>query len=443
MRMQTPRRPSFAALLALVALLSLPERCLASEHSDPKLCGRLSERDGVRILCLWGTPRERGYAHGYLMAEEIVAQADAYRREIFKDEDEIESYDRNARAQLRAMKIPPRFAEELRGLFAGIQARLGDQARLDSVRRAFDYDDLIVTNCLPELTRIGCSSFAAWGPLTKDGATISGRNLDWHRLDSLRGGQVIIVYAAIEAKGGDQRDAFGWISVTWPGFIGCLTGMNSEGVTVSMHDSRGAMPTAVRGFTPRAMVLRAAIETARAKSAVKDVRKALSAHLSLVGNNVPISFPYRGKSAAAVFEYDGNRKIGKGLTIRKPGTESQSSDDGDSTCPEAYLACTNHYRKRASPEPCTRYKLLDDRLAELARAGGSVDLDEAWRLLRSVAVRPGPKQRLETFQSVVFEPDRRVMHVAFSTNERPAAENAPVRLDVARLLAGFDAAARR
>lgn len=435
---------------ALLSLLFLIGAALAPARAQTsiKLSGRLSEVDGVRVLHVWGTPHERGFAHGYLLAEEILRLFDGYLREVFRSDESLQAFDKGARVQLRMMNIPRPYADELRGMLAGIQSRLGDKARLDAFGRPIEYDDLVAINCIPELGRVGCSSFAAWGRLTPDGDTISGRNLDWHRLRVLQGTHLLIAYGSSEqdasvqdAEDTEARGAIGWISITWPGFIGCLTGMNADGVTVSMHDAPGGQPTAPFAFTPRGLALRRAVESAHAATAVEDVRKVLATHLTMVGNNIPISFPSTGKTAAAVFEYDGNLKKGMGLTVRNPEKSGKQKSTRSTT--QTYLACTNHYVKRATPTACDRYAKIDQRLAELANNGDQVDLPEAWQILRSVACQPGPSQPLETYHSVVFEPNKRIMHVAFSTADKPAAENKPVRLDVARLLDRPEAAARR
>ena len=41
--------------------------------------GRLGLHDGLRVLHTWGTPQERGYAHGFLLGNDIAAIDAAYR----------------------------------------------------------------------------------------------------------------------------------------------------------------------------------------------------------------------------------------------------------------------------------------------------------------------------------------------------------------------------
>jgi len=65
-----------------------------------------------------------------------------------------------------------------------------------------------------------------------------------------------------------------------------------------------------------------------------------------------------------------------------------------------------------------------------------LDIDGAWKILRSVARPSGVVFHLVTYHSVVFEPNKRRMHVAFSKNGRPAPQCEPVTLNIAELLAG-------
>ena len=37
----------------------------------PDVNGVLREIDGIKVLIVWGTHQQRGYAHGYLLAENI------------------------------------------------------------------------------------------------------------------------------------------------------------------------------------------------------------------------------------------------------------------------------------------------------------------------------------------------------------------------------------
>ena len=53
--------------LVVLPLLTVPVG--AGESSKAEVKGTLATIDGLPVLRVWGTPEERGYAHGYLLAE--------------------------------------------------------------------------------------------------------------------------------------------------------------------------------------------------------------------------------------------------------------------------------------------------------------------------------------------------------------------------------------
>lgn len=409
MRDPSLRPKCFLRTLVLWSLIAAT--AWAAAPSTPQVHGTLTRVDGVRVLRVWGTPAERGYAQGYLLASDIVTLLDEYL------DGNVLAYRTVTLPMTRLMRISPEYEAELRGMLTGIESRSGGPANVPSLDRALAYDDLVAINCIPDLALFGCSSFAAWGSMTADGGTLAGRNLDWRRLDALDGSQIVVAYAPWA-----EQKRLGWVSVTWPGYIGCLTGMNAEGVTVSMHDVRAGPPTTV-GFTPRGLTLRDAIESARAASAVEDVGRVLRGRTSAVGNNVPVAVPHTGKAAASVvFEYDGVLSLSGGVTVRTPDERS-------------YQVCTNHYVKRAQRRDCQRFAAIQARLTDLATRDERLDLDGAWEILRTVE-RPGNGVSLPllTYQSVVFEPNRRRLHVALSREGRPAPRFKPVTFTVGELL---------
>ena len=414
-------------LLFVWAIPSGSSASRADEQAKARPQGELREIEGLKVLRVWGAARERGFAHGYLLGDEIARMLNSYLDEMAPGPEGAKNYESKAKALLRTMVIAPQFRDELEGMLAGIRARAPDGGRLSRLKRAIEYNDLVALNCIPEIARVGCSSFAAWGPLTADGNTISGRNLDWHSLRTLERGQLLL--AQIPTT---KEDALSWVSVTWPGFIGCLTGMNSEGVTVSMHDVRAESPSMPIGFTPRGLALRQVIERARAATAMSDGRDVLAKCLSRVGNNVVISAPYiDGRSRpSVVFEYDGRVFRASGVTVRAAKVA------GEEWPGRAFQVCTNHYLRRAAPEPCGRYETIDRILTE--RSGGSepVDVQSAWEILRSVAQESPPGKRgLLTYHSVVFEPNLRRMHVAVSRGGVSAPKCRPIVIQLDNLLA--------
>ncbi len=399
--------------------------------------GRLTEIEGISILRVWGTPHERGYAHGYHMARDILDLLENY----LNDESNVgkaAAYQMASMMVSRIMKIEPKYEQELRGMLEGIEARLDGKTTISVLKRKLNYTDLVAINCIPDSSRLGCSSFAAWGRLTKDGHTLSGRNLDWIRIDALADNQFVLCY--LREGGGEPLP---WVSITWPGLIGCLTGMNERGVTVSMHDAPADPPNVRTGFTPRAFALRDAIEAAYPESIGKDITHVLRARTVAVGNIVSVTTPYSLRritrtrtGPSLVFEYDGVTSRQGGVTLRTARTTN---------IPTCYLSyqgvrgefdqvCTNHYRKRGEPVSCARYKEINRGLSAIKSSEKLLDVNGVWEILGSVDRPTTDIPGLMTYHSVVFEPNALRMHVAFTRDGKPAPACKHVTLDVSTLL---------
>lgn len=408
-----------AGFLALILLILFSPVAIASDPPSIRVTGTLSEIEGVPILRVWGTPNERGFAHGYLLGKEIVSTLGTLFQNDFLGP--ADAYPKNVLPKLKLMTIEPRYEAELRGMLAGIEARVGGPAKLAALGRPLQYEDLLAITCTGNLERTGwtgCSSFAAWGPMTEDGNTLAGRNMDWPAIPALIGTQIILVQVP-----SPEGDELGWISVTWPSYIGCITGMNAEGVSVATHDAGGHEPSATRGLTPYGLTFRNAVESARAGTAMDDIARVIREGISIVGNNMMVTRPYTGKGpAAAVFEFDADLSDGGGLTTRQPEDANH------------FLICTNHFRKRSPPVPCNRYAKLTDTLSKIAKRQGKyyVTPKRAWGMLGSVH-----SDTVLTHHSVVFEPNKRLMHVAFAEGpQKHAPKCKHVTLDVAKLLKG-------
>jgi hypothetical protein len=404
----------------------------ARADAPPRVSGERSEVQGLRVLRVWGTPQQRGYAHGYLMAREIVDLI-----EHFIEDPTTGSTTDYALLNLpmaRAMfNVPPAYRREMEAVAEGVLAKLGPEgATIKPLGRTITYDDVLVINCASDGRGPMCSSFAVWGSRTADGRTITGRNLDWFRFRALEDNQFVLVQAAVETRG-----RAGWISVTWPGIIGCLTGMNEHGVTLAVHDVPVPRPERPFGLVPRPLVFREALERAAGPDVTESVAAVFRRHRVAVGSNAFVSSSVISHPAA-VLEYDGRQEIDGGVTIRRPAGEQ-----------DEFVGCTNHYQSRAASEAdglpsvgfaetgrphtqgCDRYQTIEKTLRMENASAERFDVDAAWSLLAEVSVEG---ERCLTHHSVVFEPDRQRLHVALSEQGRSAPRCRRVTIDARELL---------
>jgi len=392
--------------------------------AGPPVTGSLETVNGIRVLRVWGTAEERGYAHGYLLGAELLDLFDnvVLSEHVLKQTSDYESV-------VQANLLPQlRFDEEqqaeLEGMLRGITEAVGpEKMRREKLGRAFEVRDLLAINSLADWYPFACSSFSAWGPATKGGEMITARNLDFLALPPLATQQVLIAY--LDPGRGKKP----WVTLAWPGLIGAYSAMNAEGVTVSMHDAEPLQPASTDSFIPRSLALRKAVEGAGATTALDDVRRVLSSSPSMMGNNIHVSSPFSGQpNPAGVFEYDGNLAQDGGATLR-------TSTANPNPC---WLACTNHYcvRREAPPagdspfDSVRRFGSISETLAGSLASGGKVDLDMARKVLANVAA----DGNVATLHSVYYFPNRLELYVSLGTPGVPATATPPVRLKLTDLL---------
>lgn len=230
-------------LFTCLTLFSGPLVCAAADCQTVARCGRgfLEEIDGYRVLHLKGAPYEMGYQHGALLKEHIQANVD-YLFNVKAKEKRLEFLGvRLDPKQLISMIValerrfmPRRFLEELQGLADGAECSL---------------EDMLVANFIPELFH--CSGFAVMNGATKDGTLYHGRVLDYSTDWQLQEHAVLLV--------AEPDDRLPFVNVTYSGFIGSVTGMNAE------HVSVGEMGGGGRGHwggTPMSFLVRRVLEEA-------------------------------------------------------------------------------------------------------------------------------------------------------------------------------------
>lgn len=110
-----------------------------------------------------------------------------------------------------------------------------------------------IGHALQDLALVGCSSFAAWNEKSEDGNLILARNFDFYVNDAFAENKII---AFIKPKEG-----FPFMMVTWPGMIGAVSGMNLEGLTVTINASKSKIPLSAK--TPISILTREILQHAK------------------------------------------------------------------------------------------------------------------------------------------------------------------------------------
>jgi predicted choloylglycine hydrolase len=110
-----------------------------------------------------------------------------------------------------------------------------------------------IGHALQDLALVGCSSFAAWDEKSENGNLILGRNFDFYINDAFAENKIV---AFIKPKSGHP-----FMMVTWPGMSGAVSGMNKEGLTVTINAGKSKIPLVAK--TPISLLTREILEHAQ------------------------------------------------------------------------------------------------------------------------------------------------------------------------------------
>lgn len=394
----------------------------ATEKGQPKVdpaaraaaAGALETVAGMPVLTLRGPIVERGFAEGWLLADQILDCIDdfALSPQVVPQPELWDAY-------VKPMVVKAfTFAEPDRAWAAavveGVIARRGD-AKIEKLGRALVPDDLLTCASIPDLRGFLCSSVALWGEATAGDAFLVGRNLDYFGTPKMLDATIVRVHAPLEGRKG-------WVGIGWPGLLGCLTGWNDAGVFIAIHDVYVKPVRTDVAFTLRPMALRDLIETLDADpEAVKAAVADLATKNFSLGANVLIGWCAGEVEGAAIVELDGAKAEGPAATLRESGGAP-------------FVACSNHHRLRSERgHGCSRYAALC--------SGGEIsmkrprDLAGAWDLISEASMSMTIYRCVADLRSGRFEIDVRAKPQGDAFRER-------VRLDVGELLRAAGGGAR-
>lgn len=399
--------------MILVAILILAA-------NGQELNGSLEMIGEIRVLNLWGTWEEMGYAHGYLLGPDLKEVYEGYFLELAGGQTNVEL--------LRTyfplyFSVPDEFNEYANGIIAGASDTISLWSSVYS--RNIDTLDLYITSSVPDLSAVVdfrnlfCSSVSAWGSATSGDPELQGdpaisRNLDYY-IDTQ---EIILDQHLLVVH--DPEVGQDWVSVTFPGFMGCLSGMNETGLnaTLNMGNYQGTSQTSPE-FIPICMALALGLSSEDFDSSgtcdIEDLMTALTTWNRANSYDIHLTAP-------AALGTSGNPAVVTEVN-NYMGFAFRYATDEPTIAPDRMIL-TNHHRVLYPPVSCIRYTWLLDSLV----TNPDVTLARLWDFMGAVGGSPIPGTG-GTLQTMVFQPEQRRMGLAFSSTGTAAYTKSPEWID--------------
>ena len=267
---------------------------LSEERDSLRRCGENSlqlNRYGLWEAKVGGTAVERGAALG-AMAHDLIYRQEQVFVEQIRDMIPSERYLRFLRACIAvfnrhmARHIPEEYRQEIAAM-AHFCTHDYDLFGTPYERQLNYHAAHDIGHTMQEYMLVGCSSFAAWGGETADETLLVGRNFDFYVGDEFARQKLVLFV--------EPDEGYRFASITWPGMLGVVSGMNEKGLTVTLNAAKGALPTS--SALPISLLARHILQYA---STIDEAYRIASEHRTFVSESFLIGSAADG--AAAVIE---------------------------------------------------------------------------------------------------------------------------------------------
>ncbi len=246
-----------------------------------------------------------------------------------------------------------------------------------------------IGHALQNMSLVGCTSFATWGNQSEDSTLIIGRNFDFYVGDDFARDKIVAFYAP------DEGHRF--MMLTFGGMTGVLSGMNDQGLTVTINAAKSDIPSSAA--TPVSLVAREILQYASTideANAIAAKRKMFVAESFLIGS----------------------AKDGRAALIEKTPDAMDRMD-----APGNYIISTNHFQGNTlGNTPLNREHMRTSaspyryaRVEELLLRNGANSVQKTAALLRN-QLGAGDKDiglgneksinQLVAHHGIIFEPEK-------------------------------------
>ncbi|GGH38434.1 acyl-CoA:6-aminopenicillanic acid acyl-transferase [Mangrovimonas yunxiaonensis] len=380
---------------------NIPERTQLTDSSFILQTDYLTKnKQGQWELFVHGNPLQIGLKTGRLTSELFKKQEDAF---LSKVNEMVPS--KTKQYMLRKLlawynrkmylHVPEEYKTEIYGLskFAGDKY---DHVADDYLRVLYLHGAHDIGHAFQDLALVGCSSFAAWGDKSEDGHLIIGRNFDFYAGDAFSKEKII---AFVSPTNGHK-----FMSVTWPGMIGVVSGMNDAGLTVTINAGKSKIPLVAK--TPISIVTREILQYA---------------------SNIEEAIAIAKKRQVFVSEsiFIGSAQDNRAITIEMAPDNFGVYEVENST----QLICSNHFQSdafkndernlkhMAESHSQYRYKRMEELLSQTPKLTPqkAVDILRNKKGLNNKTIGYGNEKALNQLlahHAIVFKPEQRMVWVS-------------------------------
>lgn len=368
---------------------------------------------GLWELYITGSPYQRGVIEGRLTKQLVIDQEVAFSNQI----DEFipsKSYKHFLKYLIGIFNrnLSDYVPEENKKEIYGISQSASDEfksfgtnySRILNYHAAHD-----IGHALQNAALVGCSSFAVWGNKSLNNDLVIGRNFDFYINDLFAKDKIVAFYK--------PDKGFPFMMVTWGGMTGVCSGMNTEGVTVTLNAAKSEMPTS--SATPISILAREILQYAQN---IDQAYKIARSHKTFVSESLLIGSA-RDRKAAII------EKTPDTIALYESNTNQ--------------LVCTNHFQSplfenqplnvRQKEESSSVYRY--ERIEELLTGYPKLSYREVSEILRNrqgkqnADIGIGNEKAVNQFichHSIIFEPEKLLVWVS----QGPWAEGEYVAYDL-------------
>ena len=375
--------------------------------------------DGLYEMRVCGGPFERGEAIGKLGEDLLYQQEKAFADKLFEMVPSsryraflhyfITIFNRRMGAS-----VPLEYRQEIKAMSASCTHEF-DEFGSPYERQMQYHSAHDIGHVMQDYMLVGCTSFAVWGRESADSSLLMARNFDFYMGEEFAKNKLVLF---------EKPDSgYAYVSVTWPGMLGVVSGMNTQGLAVTINASKLEVPSS--SATPISILVKFILQYA---SNIEEAETIAASFKTFVCESILVGSANDGRaviiektpSAMGIYSPEGDYASSR-MTAASSGGASAVTR----------IICTNHYqsdRFRDDPVNVENIRVSDSgyryrRVQQLLDSLGSIDYLKAAAVLRDIRGVDGEDvgycndlsiNQMLAMHSVIFKPAEKKIWVSTS-----------------------------